>query len=310
MIISERKRPVKLLSPFGPGGFTDFIVENMIPRFSELLGSEIRVDYKPGRPGGCLAPRIAAKAAPDGKTLLVGTVGNTALLPAIYPNYGINPLTDLTPISLLVQAADILVARPDLPVNDLDGLIALAKQEPEGLTYNPIASGSIHYLEFLMLMNESNIKLSSPVFSNNPNEAPYRAVAEGDVDLLISTPARTFPRLRTGEMKGIALIARERSVGAPGLPTFPELGIQSLHTGSWTGLFGPPGMSKELVREIADAVRDALYTTEGLGETLGQRGMTLEVSESPEAFRAYLETEMVRLAKEVSITDMPFVEED
>jgi len=306
MAIPGSSGPVRIVMPFGPGGFSDTIIENMLPRFSELLEGEVTVAYNPGRPGGCVAPRNVSKAAPDGKTLLIGTTGNIALLPAIYPNYGIDPLTDLTPVTLLAQAADILVTRPGLGADNLEGLIALAKEKPGELTYNPINQGSIHYLEMLTLQKEAGIEFAPALFGGNP----YDAVMAGEIDIFISTPARTYPRLASGEMVGMAVMAKERMTGAPDLPTFPEMGIPSLHTGSWTGLFAPPGMDEDLVADIADAAKQALATTDGITDVLDQVGMTLDVSDSPAAFRAYLESETARLAGDVAATGMPVLTDD
>ena len=298
--------PIRIVMPFKLGGFSDTIMNNMLPRFTELLGTEVRIEYDPGRPGGCVAPCNVSKAVPNGKTLLIGTTGNITLLPAIYPNYGINPLTDLTPITLLAQAANILVTRPGLGADDFAGLIALAKEKPGELTYNPINPGSIHYVEMLTLEKEAGIRLAPAQFGGNP----YEAVMAGEIDIFISTPARTYPRLASGEMIGIAVMAKERVTGAPNLPTFPELGIPSLHTGSWTGLFGPPGMDAELAAEIASTAKKALVTTDGITDVLDKVGMSLDVSASPEMFQSYLESETERLAKDVAITRMPVLEDD
>lgn len=123
-------KPLRIINPFKPGGFSDTIVEKMTPKFSELLGQEIEVEYRHGFPGGCVAPEYVATSEPDGHTLLIGTIGNIALLPTIYPGYKIDPLIDLAPITLLAQAADILVTHPAAPFSTFEEMCDFAKQNP------------------------------------------------------------------------------------------------------------------------------------------------------------------------------------
>ena len=295
-------KPVRIINPFRPGGFSDVVVNAMTPKFAALLGAEIKIEYMPGVPGGRVAPEYVAASEADGQTLLIGTIGNIALLPAIYPGYKINPLTDLAPISLLAEAADILVTHPASPIKSLDDMIAAAKERPGTLTYNAVNPGSIHYLEMKLLIDEAGIELAKPIFGGKP----FEDILSGRVDLFVSTPANIIPRIREGRLRPLAIFARDRAPALPGVPTLPDAGFPSLHTGSWTGLFAAAGTPGPVIEALSDAARAAVHDG-AVTEAAAKMAMAVRTHETPADFTAFLASETARLAGGVKLTDIPII---
>ena len=141
-------KPIRIILPFGPPGFSSRVAFALGPHMAKILGQEVVFEHITGGQGGANGPRAAAAAEPDGYSLLMATIGNIALLPHIMPEYGINPLTDLTPILKIADTPNILVANPSLGVATLDDLIAAAKANPGSIRYHAINERSIHRLEF------------------------------------------------------------------------------------------------------------------------------------------------------------------
>ena len=287
-------RPIRWILPFPPGGSSNEVAEFMRPVMEEMLGRSIEFDIITGGRGGSNGPIAAAAAGPDGYTMLMATIGNMALLPSILSDYEITPLEDLIPVTKVADTPDPLVAHSSLGVSTLDELIAAAKDRPGEITYNPINAASIHRLEFISLMNAAGIDLKEVDVEGGANGA-IAAVENGDLDVLFMTAPRTLAPIADGRINGLAVASPRRAGALPDVPTFAELGYPALEIGSWMGLLMPAGSPDEAVSAIFDAATTALSDA-GIVKKVAERGLDIDASASPAAFRGFVESETARLA--------------
>lgn len=289
-------KPIRWILPFPTGGSSNEVAGFMKPVMEEALGRSIEFDIITGGRGGSNGPIAAAAAAaePDGCTMLMATVGNMALLPSILPDYEITPLEDLIPVTKVADTPDPLVAHSSLGVSTLDELIAAARDRPGEITYNPINAASIHRLEFISLMNAAGIELKQVDVEGGANGA-IAAVGNGDLDVLFMTAPRTLAPIADGRINGLAVASPRRARALPDVPTFAELGYPALEIGSWMGLLMPAGSPDEAVAAIFDAAAAALSDADII-EKAAERGLDIDASASPAAFRGFVEAETDRLA--------------
>jgi len=267
----------------------------MKPVMEEVLGRSIEFDIITGGRGGSNGPIAAAAAQPDGYTMLMATVGNMALLPSILSDYEITPLEDLIPVTKVADTPDPLVAHSSLGVSTLDEFIAAARDRPGEITYNPISAASIHRLEFISLMNAAGIDLKEVDVEGGANGA-IAAVENGALDALFMTAPRTLAPISDGRINCLAVASPRRAGALLHVPTFAELGYPALEIGSWMGLLMPAGSPDEAVSAIFDAATTALSDA-GIVKKVAERGLDIDVSASPAAFRGFVESETARLAE-------------
>lgn len=293
--MSYPDRPIRWILPFPPGGSSNEAAEFMQPYMEQSLGQTIGFENITGGRGGSNGPVAAASRPADGYTMLMATVGNMALLPVLLDDYEIEPLRDLTPVTMVANTPDPLVAHASLGVSTVDELVAEAKHRPGEITYNPINAASIHRLEFLSLTQALDIELKEVAVEGGANGA-IAAVERGDLDILFMTAPRTLEPIADGRLKGLAVASPSRAGALPDVPTFKELGIDSLAIGSWMGLFVPAGTPTEAVDLLHKAANQALSQPD-VARKISERGLDVMGSDSPAAFRDFVEAETDRLAK-------------
>jgi tripartite-type tricarboxylate transporter receptor subunit TctC len=299
--VSFPDRPISFVMPFGPEGSTDTVAFIMREALSAELGQEVQIDRIDGGIGGSNGPRAVAASAADGYTMIMGTVGNMCLLTSLYPDYGVTPLRDFTPVSMIAYMPDILVAHTSLGVSTVDELAALAKSRPGETTYNGINPGSIHRVEAHWLMQAYGIDLRHVAYENA--QAGIDGIVAGEIDVLFTTSPRLLPHIKAGKLVPLGAAAPDRARAIPEIPTFLDLGVPSLRMGSWMGIFVPAGTPHEVV----DALHAAATKTVKLPEIESQivdAGMELSLSASPAEFRAFVETETARMAEVVQAFDL------
>lgn len=296
------EKPISFVMPFGPEGSTDTVAFIMKDALSERLGQPINIDRIDGGIGGSNGPRAVAKADADGYTMIMGTVGNMCLLTSLYPDYGIEPLQAFEPVGMLAYMPDILVAHTSVGVSTVEELAALAKSKPGEITYNGINPGSIHRVEAHWLMQAFDIDLKHVAYDNA--QAGIDGIVAGEIDVLFTTSPRLLPHIKAGKLVPLGAAAPQRARAIPEIPTFLDMDIPSLRMGSWMGVFVPKGTPADVVEHLHAVTAETVKQPE-IERQIVDAGMELSLSESPAAFREFVETETARMAdvvKEFNLT--------
>ena len=282
-----QSEPIRILTTYPATGSSSTATTIIAPKLEEHLGREVVFDYGVGLQAGVAAPA-------NERTIFVSTIGNMAMLPAILDSFGVDPLADLRPVTRITAVPDVLIAHSGLGIDTLDELLEYTSANPGELTYSHIAPRSIHRLEFAALLGELGIDVTLDE-SVRGSAAAMEAVANGDVDLVITTSPYVSPLIRSGAAVPLVVVHPERIPLLPEIPTMLERGVDGMPSGSWGGFFAPAGSSDEFVQEIFEAARFAM-SDPGVMEAIGAHGMEVWPSESPEAFEQFIRDEMTRLA--------------
>jgi tripartite-type tricarboxylate transporter receptor subunit TctC len=288
-------KAVRIILPFGRGGSSDTFVRAMQPKLETALGQPVVLENVMGGTGGSRGAEVAAAAPADGYTLLVMTIGNAALLPSTYPEYGIEPLRDLAPVTRLAELPNVLVARSSLPASNFEEMVALAKSRPGQLTYSGpgLSLTSIHGVEFAAIIKERGIDLKRLPIEGGNNGA-LQALGAGSLDLFMTTSPYVLPGIRSGAIKALAIASPHRSSAFPGIPMMTEVGVPTLAAGSWMGILAPAGTPMAVLDTLFTAITAAADDPE-LERTALEDGMVVSLSRSPDDFRTFIEHETARL---------------
>jgi tripartite-type tricarboxylate transporter receptor subunit TctC len=255
-------RTVTMIVPFAAGGPADVTARIVADIFSRHLGQKFVVENAVGA-GGTVGTLRAARAAPDGYTLLSGHMGTNALAPAFYPNLGYDPQKDFEPIGLSAEFPEILVVRKHFPANNLQEFIAYAKANESKLNVGHAGLGSVSYIGCLLLNSAIGIKPTLVPFTGT---APVmNAMLTGEIDYECDPVLGTLGQIRAGNLKALAIAAKKRNPMLPDVPTSYEQGLPEFDCAPFYGVFAPLGTPKPVVEKLADALN------KGLGEEAVQK---------------------------------------
>ena len=275
-------KPVRILVPYGPGGATDIIARIVAQRLGESLGQSFVVENRPGANGN-IALEAAAKAPPDGYTLLVGNVSTNAINENIYKDsLTIRPSRDLAGIAKLVEIPHIVVASAKLPANNIAELIALAKKEPGRINYASVGLGSYPHLDMERFMKAAGVEFVHVPYKGGAGQA-IPAMVAGEVQLAFFNMASLLPHIKSGRLKALAAIPTARLPELPQVPTLAEQGFPGIGTNAWQGMFAPAATPKAVIERLHGAVL-AVLTKPETKEGLAKQMMSVEVSKSPQEF--------------------------
>jgi tripartite-type tricarboxylate transporter receptor subunit TctC len=276
-------RPVKILVPYAPGGATDIIARIVGAKLTESLGQSFIVENRTGANGN-LALEAAAKAAPDGYTLLVGNVSTNAINENIYASQlTITPSRDLVGVTKLVEIPHIVVANASFPANSIAELIALAKKEPGKINFASVGVGSYPHLDMERLMRAAHIELTHVPYKGGAGQA-IPAMIGGEVQVAFFNMASLLPHIKSGRLKALAAVPGERLPELPNVPTLGEQGYPGIGTNAWQGMFAPAATPKPVVRKLYQSVAAALGNP-GMKADLAKKMLTVTLSQSPEDFQ-------------------------
>ena len=280
-------KPVKILVPYGPGGATDIIARIVAAKLGESLGQSFVVENRPGANGN-IALEAAAKAAPDGYTLLVGNVSTNAINESMYAGQlSIRPSRDLVAITKLVEIPHIVVANAAFPANNIAELVALAKKEPGKINYTSAGMGSYPHLDMERFMKASGTQMTHVPYKGGAGQA-IPAMVAGEVQLAFFNMASLLPHIKSGRLKALAAIPAQRLPELPYVQTLAEQGYPGIGTNAWQGMFAPAATPKPVVDKLYASV-SAVLAKEKSG--LAEKMMSVEISPSPAAFTAEVQRE-------------------
>ena len=240
-------KPITMIIPFAAGGPTDVLGRVMAQRMSEILGQQIVVENVGGA-GGMTGSKRVADAAPDGYTLVLGTVGTHAQSQTMYKKPLYNAATDFTPVALIAEVPIALITRKDLPVNNLKEFIDYAKANQTKMQYGSAGAGSATHLGCVLLNYLIGVDIT---------HVPYRGTGPamqdlqgGRIDYLCEIVSTAKPQIDGGTVKPIAIMTKERSKALPNLPTGLEQGTPNLEAYTWNAIFLPKGRARRCGQEI------------------------------------------------------------
>jgi tripartite-type tricarboxylate transporter receptor subunit TctC len=286
-------RPIRLVVVAVPGGTSDFVARLIAPRLSEALRQNVIVDNKPSA-NGIVAAEIMAKATPDGLTLGIGNSGSHAINAALYRKLPYDPLRDFAPITQLDTVANILVVNPSMPANSLKELIALAKSKPGQLTYASPGSGSAPHIATELLKSMAGIDMVHVPYKGIPEAATD--VIANRVTMLMTTTASAATFIKAGRLRALAVSSRKRVAAMPDIPTVGET-LPGYVADAFRGVIAPAGVSKPVINQLAADIAAALKQPD-VHDRLINDGSD-PVGSTPEAFAAFLRSEMLKWGKVV-----------
>ena len=285
-------RPVRLIVPFPPGGSTDTVSRVIGPKLAERLAQPVIIDNRPGA-GGSLGVEIAAKAAPDGYSVVLGAAGALTINATLSKNPSFDPLRDLAPITLIGSSPFLLVADPAFPAATAREIVTLAKARPGVLTYASGGNGTAMHLsgELFKLMSGTDM-VHVPYKGSGPAVA---AAAAGQTSIAFADITSALSLMKAGRVKVVGVLSRERSSLAPEIPTLAETGLPGYESVGWFGLLAPAGTPGGTVARLnRDAV--AVLNLPEVRERM--TALALEPWPStPEEFAAYMKSENVKWGK-------------
>jgi tripartite-type tricarboxylate transporter receptor subunit TctC len=286
-------KPIRIVVGYTPGGATDIVARILAAKLQEALGQSVIVENKPGA-GSNIGSEYVARSAPDGYTLLVGSIASASNMVA-YKNLGYDTLRDLAPVSQLMSAPSVLAVHPSFPAKNLQELIALAKREPGKYAYASTGSGGSPHLAGELLKLRAGIDLI---------HVPYKGAAPalsdllgGQVHMAFQTALSAVPHLQSGQLRGIAVAANKRLAQLPTVPTMAEAGLAGVEVSSWNGLFVPAKTPPEIIARLHAETVKALAAPDVREKLLAQGAEP--VGSSPEEFRTYIGAEIEKWGKVV-----------
>jgi len=288
------QRPVRMVVPFAPGGASDFVGRIMQPKLGEELGQQVVIDNRAGAAGN-IGVEVAARANPDGYTLLLGNIGTMAINPSLYLKFPIKPVNDLVGITQVVDVPGSLVVHPSLPANNVKELIDYAKANQGKLNFGSPGTGSANQLEMEFFMRATGIKMTHIPYKGGAGPAAI-ALLGNEVQLMFVTLSSSITFVKQGRLRALGVVAPKRIAAVPDVPTMVENGFPTMTIGSWQGVFVPKGAPRDVVKQLYAAVIKTMEDA-AVKKRLGDGGVEVVVSKSPEAFGAFVKAENERWAK-------------
>ena len=285
----ESGKPLRLIVPGAAGSPPDALARILAEPLASL-GQPVVVESRPGA-GGVTGLDAAAKAAPDGTTIAIGSAGGLAISPSLQPSMPYDTLRDLAPVTKLVWTTNVLVVRPDSPWRTLADVVSLGKQRPDALSCATAGTGTPSHLALELLRQRAGVRIVHVPFKGIP--AGLTALMGGQVDIAFSGVATALPLVKAGKLRALASAGAQRLPALPDLPTIAEQGLQGYRLNEWYGLAAPSGtpphviarLARELARIVAEP--DVRARLENLGlYPVDQPG--------PDAFAATLRVELPR----------------
>jgi tripartite-type tricarboxylate transporter receptor subunit TctC len=285
--------PVTIIVPFAAGGPSDITARIVADQLAKRLGQQFVVENVSGA-GGTLGAIRAARAAPDGYTLVLGHMGTHAAAVALYPNLAYDPATDFAPIGLVDETPEVLVTRKDLPPNTLQEFIAYAKANEQKLNMAHSGVGSISYVGCVLLNSAIGIKPTMVPFTGSTPAT--NALLAGQVDYFCDPIVAQMAHIRAGTLKGLAIAAATRHPLLPDVPTSAEQGLPQFAASPFFALFAPKGTPAPIVDALAAALDQAL-DDEAAGARLTALGAAIadKSRRGPAPLAALVRSEVARL---------------
>jgi tripartite-type tricarboxylate transporter receptor subunit TctC len=288
-------KPIRILVASAAGGASDIVARLMADKLTQSLGQPVIVEAKPGANGN-IAAELVAKSAPDGYTLMMGTIGVMAINPSMYKNVRFDPLKDYAPVARLVSFSNMLVVTPSLPVNSVKELVDYAKAHPGRLRYGSPGAGGSPHMAMVVFGQMTGTDLV---------HVPYKGAAPaltdlmgGHIDFAFSDPLLTLPQVKGGKVRALAVSGSERLASAPEIPTVAEAGVPGYAVSGWLGIVAPAGTPADRIAKLNAAFNQALALPE-VKAKLVEQGSAV-IPGTPQEFGTFIREEYFRWKKVVN----------
>jgi tripartite-type tricarboxylate transporter receptor subunit TctC len=282
-------KPVRLITPFPPGGTTDILARITAHKLTQAFGQQVIVDNRGGG-GGTIGVEAAARAAPDGYTILIAHIGPLSMAPALYPRLAYDQVKSFSPITLLATVPNGLVVHPSLPVRSVKELTALARVNPRRILYASAGSGSIAHLAVV------NLELLARVhFSHVPYKGGAPSVREliaGETAFTITGMPQLRPHVNAGRLRLLAIGEAKRVAALPDVPTIAESGVPHYHVTQWQGILAPAGTPAEIVSQLNVQIVRGIHSQD-VRQRLTADGAE-PVGSTPHEFAAHIKSEAAK----------------
>ena len=290
-------KPVRMLVPYAPGGATDIIARHVATRLSEATGQQFIVDNRSGASGN-IALELAARATPDGYTLLVGNVSTNAINETTFAeSLRVKPSRDLVGVTNLIEIPHVVAATTNLPANDIKGFIELAKRPGSRINYGSAGIGTYPHLDMVVFAKAAGIDVTHVPFKGGAGQM-VPGLISGEVQVMFVNLASSLPQIRANRMKALATTAPQRLPELPGVATMAEQGFAGIGTNAWNGMFAPAGIPKPVLGQLHARVVEVMQKPE-MKDMLAKQLMAVVVSKSPEEYTAFVRAETAKWAKVV-----------
>ncbi len=244
-------KPIRLVSPNPPGGANDTLSRIMAAKMAGILGAKIVIDNRGGA-GGQIGGEIVARAAPDGYTLLMGSVSTHSFAPITSPKIPYDPIADFAPISMFAVVQNVLVVNPSLPVKNVQDLIALAKKAPGTLKYASGGVGSTSHFAVAMFVSAAGISKETLHLPYKGGAPSMIATMSNETQFYLGPIPGMVPQIQAGKVRAIAITGDRRSSSLPDVPTLAELGLANAESSGWFGLLAPAGTPNAIIDTASD----------------------------------------------------------
>lgn len=283
-------KPVQLVIPFPPGGATDIVGRLVGKKLAERLGQPVVIENRAGA-GTIIGAAYVAKAPADGYTLLISSGSTFTVNPAINPKLPYDPVGSFEPIGLVARVPLIVLAHPDVPVQDLKQLIAAVQRTPDKYVYGSFGNGTTGHFTGELLWNAAGIKLQHIAYKGS---APaMNDLLAGQIPFTIDTVAAALPHLKAAKLKAVAVTGASRATQLPNVPTVAESGFAGFAADSWLAIVAPKGLPADAKARLQKAVADTMKDPEVRDKLLASG---LEPAyEPPAAVAALIEHELPRM---------------
>jgi tripartite-type tricarboxylate transporter receptor subunit TctC len=289
-------KPVKIIVPFGPGGFTDVVARILQKELAPVLGQPIIIENRPGA-GSTIGTDAVAKSPPDGYTLVM--ISTTHVIsPHLYTKMPYDALGDFAPIMELVEGPYVMVVNPSLPAKDVREFIALAKEKPGDIFFASSGNGSSQHLVGALFMQMAGVKLTHVPYKGS--NAAMQDLLGGQVKASFVGMPNALPNLASGKLRALAVTTRKRSPDLPGVPTMDEAGVKGYDATIWLGMLAPKATPREIVDKLNASMRKVLADPEAQ-KLMHKAGVEVAPS-TPEQLESLMKSEYARWGEVVAKT--------
>lgn len=291
-------KPIRLIVPYPPGGATDIVARSLGQKLYETFGQQVVIDNRAGG-GQVIGTDLAAKAAPNGYTLLLATITH-AINPSLRAKLPYDSLKDFAPVTLVAASPQILIAHPSVAAKNVTELIALARARPGQLNYASSGNGSGGHLAMELFKSMTGLQIA---------HVPYKGAGPaltdligGQVQIMFTSPLAALPHVRAGKLTALAMAGARRSEAAPELPTVAESGVPGFEASLWYGVLAPAGTPNAVVTALHRALTAALKAADVRDRLLTQ-GVE-PIGSSAREFENFMRSETVKWGKVVKAAGM------
>jgi tripartite-type tricarboxylate transporter receptor subunit TctC len=287
-------KPITYIVPFPPGGTTDILARLVAQKLGPALGTTIVIENKPGA-GGNIGSDFVAKAAPDGYTILGGTISSHSINASLYPNLPYDPLKSFAQITLIGTNANVLIVGANSPIKSVQDIISISRSKPGSLSFASAGNGTSQHLSAELFKTIAKIDMVHIPYKGS---APaIQDVMGSQVPLMFDTTVVAAPFIESGRVRALAVTSGKRAPSLPNVPTMAEAGVAGYEVVAWQGIFAPAGTPPAIVQRLYTEISGILKQPD-VQERLAKLGVDPS-GMTPQQFAAFQATEIAKWAKVV-----------